>query len=186
MIKSLSVAAGLVLALAWGAPGLAAGVTANEATDIIRSLAPSVDNPAASESYPHTARQVTVHNTIVVVDMAHSLDFEVYFPFDSARLMPQARADLRALGEALASPQLRRHAYLVAGHTDSVGNAAYNLDLSARRADAVRRFLIGAFGITPDRLIAVGFGESRLKAPGAPTSGINRRVEVSLVLSRDN
>ena len=178
-----SIAAGLALALFMVAPASAQGVTADEATDIIRSLAPTVETPAGAESYPATAERVVVHNTVVVIDSAHALDFEVFFPFDSARLMPQARAELRALGQALASPQLRRYTYLIAGHTDAVGNAAYNLDLSARRAAAVRSFLVNSFAVDPQHLIAVGFGESRLKAPNAPTAGINRRVEVALVLS---
>ncbi|MBU1175856.1 MAG: OmpA family protein [Alphaproteobacteria bacterium] len=179
-----SIAAGLALALLWAAPSFAQGVSADEANSIIRSLAPSASAPASAESYPRTAREVVVQNSVVVIDTAHSLDFEVYFPFDSARLMPQAHVDLWALGEALASPQLRQHIYLIAGHTDGVGSAAYNLDLSARRAASVRRFLIDSFAIDPRRLIAVGFGESQLKAPQAPTAGINRRVEVALVLSR--
>jgi len=109
------------------------------------------------------------------------MDFEVYFPFDSAELTPHARQQLRALGHALASPELRLYRYLIAGHTDAVGQPAYNLSLSERRAAAVRAFLTETFAISPDRLVSVGFGQERLKLPAEPRAAVNRRVEVLLI-----
>ena len=67
----------------------------------------------------------------------------------------------------------------VAGHTDSVGTEAYNMGLSLRRAEAVRRYLVGK-GIAADRLIVRGYGESRPVADNATAEGRfqNRRVEL--------
>lgn len=175
---------GLALALLWATAAGADDLTAHEVTDIIRSLAPTADAPVVAGSTQVETKRVVVNNTIIFVDPAHSLDFEVYFPFDSAAITPQARMQLETLGEALESRALRKHAYLIAGHTDAQGSAAYNLDLSARRAISVRRFLVESFAIDPSRLVAVGFGESQLKTPEAPFAGINRRVEVALILSR--
>jgi outer membrane protein OmpA-like peptidoglycan-associated protein len=66
----------------------------------------------------------------------------------------------------------------IEGHTDDVGDAFANLDLSQRRADAVRAYLI-ARGVEPDRLLAVGHGESRPVVAGTDEAarGTNRRVE---------
>ncbi len=70
----------------------------------------------------------------------------------------------------------------IAGHTDSVGSEMYNLRLSEARANAVRDYLI-QHGISPDRLIAKGYGESRPIAPNTTREGRakNRRVEFTVI-----
>lgn len=68
------------------------------------------------------------------------------------------------------------------GHTDDRGDRATNLELSARRANAVRAYLIG-HGIAPERVEAHGFGPDRPIASNARSEGraTNRRVEVHIV-----
>jgi outer membrane protein OmpA-like peptidoglycan-associated protein len=102
----------------------------------------------------------------------------IYFEFNSATLNPQSEPALRSLAALL-----RRRAEWrvgIEGHTDSVGGDAYNVDLSARRADAVREALAGRFAIAPARLTSAGHGESRPREPNATPEGRarNRRVEV--------
>lgn len=65
------------------------------------------------------------------------------------------------------------------GYTDSIGTKAYNLDLSDRRADAVRRYLVQR-GISDDRITTEGFGKSHPVASNKTAAGRaeNRRVEV--------
>lgn len=159
----------------------AAPVSAQEADDvtaIIRSLAPIKTQTIATEAQVET----DVMGERIVLAPASSVDLEVYFGFDSAALTDRARADLAILGQALSSDALRPYGYLVAGHTDAKGAAAHNQALSERRASAVRDFLIKSFPIAPHRLLAVGWGESRPKDPENPTAGINRRVEVTLIV----
>ena len=102
----------------------------------------------------------------------------IQFEFDSDRFTPGARRQVEELGHALLQPALRSFVFSVQGHTDSVGSAAYNRDLSARRASAVKRYLVDDMSVSADRLIEVGLGE------GYPITGIpsdderNRRVEV--------
>ncbi|MEN8719821.1 MAG: OmpA family protein, partial [Oceanococcaceae bacterium] len=69
----------------------------------------------------------------------------------------------------------------VAGHTDSIGGDAFNQQLSQRRAEAVRQYLIGK-GISAERLTAVGYGESEPKATNDNEEGreLNRRVELRI------
>ncbi len=71
----------------------------------------------------------------------------------------------------------------VHGHTDSRGTANYNMRLSQRRADSVKRFLV-ARGINADRISTVAFGEERPRASNQTEEGmaINRRAEFSPVL----
>ncbi len=152
------------------------GQTDVPATDIIRELAPIAGgNPGAPVV-------IQTPNGSVTTDSERAIDLTVYFAYDSARLLPEARAQLDALGYALNSPELLPYGFLIAGHTDAAGPADYNLDLSIRRAITVAEYLIQYHGIAPNRLVAHGWGESRLKVPSDPGSGANRRVEVSLIL----
>ena len=72
----------------------------------------------------------------------------------------------------------------IEGHTDSIGDADYNLELSYQRADAVKRYLTDIFGISPTRLTTVGYGEERPIADNDAESirHRNRRVEVVLLI----
>jgi outer membrane protein OmpA-like peptidoglycan-associated protein len=107
-----------------------------------------------------------------------SVDLEVYFNLASTDITPQAAATLTPLGRALADPRLAEGVFLIAGHSDAQGPPGYNRRLSQRRAEAVRQFLISKFGINPERLLAQGFGEDRLKNPKNPSASENRRVQV--------
>ncbi|MGQ3210187.1 MAG: OmpA family protein [Shinella sp.] len=69
----------------------------------------------------------------------------------------------------------------VDGHTDSVGNAGYNLDLSNRRANSVANYLASR-GVDPRRMSAIGYGLERPIASNATEAGRaqNRRVEIAI------
>lgn len=69
----------------------------------------------------------------------------------------------------------------IEGHTDNKGNAATNLKLSAKRADAVKNYLIKK-GISADRIASQGFGDAKPVAPNTTPAGRtkNRRVELKL------
>lgn len=103
----------------------------------------------------------------------------IYFDTASASLLPQSKPALVAV-----STLMRDHpAWTIAieGHTDSVGTAAYNLDLSRRRAAAVRDALSSSFHIPAPRLSASGFGAARPIASNSTLDGraANRRVELA-------
>lgn len=105
-------------------------------------------------------------------------DLKILFPFNSAELTAEARAQLDQLGRALAAAELAPFRFTIAGHTDAVGSEAYNEGLSARRARAVVDYLVGRHGIARGRLAAAGLGERELAVPSDPASALNRRVEV--------
>ena len=177
-----------------GSPACADEQTVNA---IIKSLAPiagqTVSPGYGSDAPPissdirrplHVDRRpvrVLIDKRVIILDYRHSLDFTIYFAYDSAHLTPRARRELSVLGEALQSPALSRFTYLIAGHTDARGPDAYNVDLSYQRAWAVKRFLIRNFSIAPWRLQAIGWGERYLRDPTHAFDGINRRVEVTLI-----
>jgi outer membrane protein OmpA-like peptidoglycan-associated protein len=167
-------AVSLTAASAWASACWAQ--SARDANEIIRSLAPAAGQTIVAGS--GGGETVRVAGAMIVVDPARAVSTEVYFEPRSARIGARAKAQLAGLGLALSSAQLAPFRYLIAGHTDAVGADAYNVELSRRRALAVRNYLISAYAIDPRRLMVVGFGAHRLKRPEFPHAAINRRVEV--------
>jgi outer membrane protein OmpA-like peptidoglycan-associated protein len=107
-----------------------------------------------------------------------TLSGSVLFQSERARILPSARNRLEEVAKALRS-QNGRQLITVVGHTDSRGPASYNRELSQRRADAVRTFLVDQ-GLDPQQLVAVGRGESEPVATNRSPEGRahNRRVEI--------
>ena len=107
-----------------------------------------------------------------------SADLEVYFDYDKAEITPAAKQALGPLGQALTDPKLEDSRFILVGHTDGKGSDTYNLQLSERRAAAVKDYLVRTFGIIPDRLDAYGRGKLLLKNTADPFAAENRRVQV--------
>lgn len=164
-------------AMAQSADGAGGKVDAG-ATAIINSLAPIESD---SPGYAKKKKKVKVGKKKIIVDYRYAMDFAVFFKYNSYQLTDVARLQLKNLGRALASKKLRPYRYLVAGHTDAKGSRQYNAVLSLRRAESVRTHLVETYGIDPDRLVVLGWGEDRLKSPAKPYSEVNRRVEVALI-----
>jgi outer membrane protein OmpA-like peptidoglycan-associated protein len=103
----------------------------------------------------------------------------ILFDTDSAAVRPQLRSDLNVLsGNLLRYPN---STVFVVGHTDSTGTAAYNQNLSQRRAQAVASVLT-AGGVAPARIVATGRGEDQPIASNLTPEGrqLNRRVEITI------
>lgn len=107
-----------------------------------------------------------------------NIDLEITFDYNSADISGTSLPSVRALGKALTDPNLKGSTFMVAGHTDAAGGEAYNQELSERRADTIKRYLVDHFGIAGNDLITVGYGKSKLKNPNAPMDPANRRVQV--------
>jgi outer membrane protein OmpA-like peptidoglycan-associated protein len=106
-----------------------------------------------------------------------SLSLLIQFDFNSARVSPQSKKALATLSQALQSPELLHSQFAVEGHTDAKGGDAYNLQLSAQRAQAVVGVL-KAHGVAQERLTANGKGSTELANPGDPLAAENRRVRI--------
>jgi outer membrane protein OmpA-like peptidoglycan-associated protein len=100
----------------------------------------------------------------------------VQFAFDSAEIRPSAREQLDALAQGIRMLPAAK-SVVIEGHTDAAGADAYNEQLSRRRAQAVRRYLVAVHGIEPSRLQAVGLGESAPLAGRGALAPENRRVQ---------
>ncbi len=102
---------------------------------------------------------------------------DVLFDTGKAQLNPGAARNLDQL-VAFLHDHPERHVE-IDGYTDNVGSDSYNLDLSQRRADAVRQALVSQ-GIDPSRIVTKGYGKEFAVASNSEASGrqLNRRVEV--------
>ncbi len=106
------------------------------------------------------------------------IDLEINFDYNSADISAKSLPSVQALGRALTNANLKGSTFVVAGHTDAAGGESYNQDLSERRADAIKRYLVDKYGIAGADLVTVGYGKSKLKDPGQPMAEANRRVQV--------
>jgi len=101
------------------------------------------------------------------------------FQYDSDVLQGSAITQLQKLGTLI--QRNPKATFSVEGYTDSFGTYEYNLDLSQRRADSVKRYLVEAMRINPAQIETRGFGSAKFRA--SPNGSIeeqspNRRVEV--------
>lgn len=136
------------------------------------------DQPGAPNSDP---RHNGCPGLLVVHADSISIQQPVYFATGRDTILPRSRALMTAIVEALRlTPEI--HRISIEGHTDDVGEAEANLELSTRRARSVMAWLV-AHGIEASRLEAHGFGESRPIAEGTSRGAReeNRRVAFRVV-----
>jgi outer membrane protein OmpA-like peptidoglycan-associated protein len=105
----------------------------------------------------------------------------IFFDFDKATLRSESQAELERVYKLMAEevPTLKIE---LSGHTDDRGNAAYNQDLSERRAKAVVDYLTKK-GIAADRLKAAGYGLTQPMVPNSNSANrqLNRRTEFKIL-----
>ncbi|HWJ18445.1 MAG TPA: OmpA family protein [Geobacterales bacterium] len=106
------------------------------------------------------------------------ISIEIYFDYNSADITSAAKSMLDTLGSALRDPQLAGTTFIFRGHTDARGDANYNLQLSDRRAVAVKNYIVRSFKVDESTIASIGDGSRHLKNEANPFADENRRVEV--------
>lgn len=103
----------------------------------------------------------------------------ITFAFDSASLNPSFRPTLDKLAATM--NEYNQNTVTIAGHTDSVGNPSYNMNLSRDRANSVRNYLVNR-GVASNRINVVAYGQTRPIADNNSDYGRqqNRRVELTV------
>ena len=116
--------------------------------------------------------------------IAVTFESGILFPFDSDRILAAGESNLRQLATSLRNYPGTE--VLIVGHTDSQGSDEYNMNLSYRRAESARRFLV-AQGIEGSRIRVEGRGETEPVADNSSESGRaqNRRVEIAIFASEE-
>ncbi|WP_375286783.1 OmpA family protein [Sphingomonas sp.] len=107
-------------------------------------------------------------------------DLMISFDLGSDRMTPAGTAKARVFAKSLLLPELTAKRFLIEGHTDSLGSAESNRELSRRRADAVADFLV-VQGVGRDRLEVRGLGSDAPLSGHRASDPINRRVEAELI-----
>ena len=205
MLKSLAwllFIAGAALSIAGTAAVAGDNVTADQIVKALQpkpltrglSNAPPLDHTLAATQTRFVAslrnRRTRSLSTVEREEIANfatdrpKIDLEITFAYNSAEISTTSLASVQALGKALSNPNLKGSTFLVAGHTDSLGGESYNQDLSERRADTIKRYLVERFGIASADLVTVGYGKSKPKDPNASLDPANRRVQVVNMASR--
>ncbi|MGY3447463.1 MULTISPECIES: OmpA family protein [unclassified Bradyrhizobium] len=185
---ALSMTAGVALAGSDTVPA-AQILNALKPKSATRSLSGAPADPAA------TARETSFLNTVrnrqtrslslgerqEIADIAASkpkIDLEIHFDYNSAAIAKGSTEAVQELGKALSDASMKGSTFVVAGHTDAIGGEAYNQDLSERRADTIKKYLVEHYGLNGSDLVTVGYGKTRPKDPNAPMDPTNRRVQV--------
>ena len=94
-----------------------------------------------------------------LTEQKRAVTYGIYFDFNKDTLKPESEPVLKEIAQTMAdNPDWK---LTVEGHTDNVGGDPYNLELSKRRAAAVKQALVSQYNIAPERLLTGGFGASR-------------------------
>jgi outer membrane protein OmpA-like peptidoglycan-associated protein len=146
------------------------------------AVAQSEDDVVSSEDIVKSLQQPEKPKTrslrAVRVQAKPKVDLKIPFEYNSSALAPEAELQLEELSNALQGESLATYRFEIAGHTDASGSSEYNRDLSDRRADTVRQFLVGK-GVGAERLDTIGHGEDKLLLADDPMHADNRRVEIT-------
>lgn len=146
---------------------LAAGQTADQAQQTANGASQRADALA---------------NTVVNLDNYKSIsEASVHFAFDKADLSKKAKAALDEFAAQI--PNAKGYIVELIGGTDSVGDKAYNYDLSKRRAAAVVQYLAQNFNVPAHKIYVIGLGKDKAAADNSSAKGRaeNRRVDLQLM-----
>lgn len=152
-------------------PMAAAPVVANADSDNDGVLDNADKCPGSPSDKPVDASGCTIESVVLE---------HVKFESNSAELKPSSYEDL---DKAVAAMKKYDHLKIeIQAHTDSMGDAGYNQSLSEKRAESVRAYMIDQ-GIAADRMVAMGYGETKPVADNATREGRarNRRVELKII-----
>ena len=163
-----------------------AGITqAQSAADQANNNAQSATQAAGQAN---TAANDAVHRADSLDSVVKGLDqyksvsdVTVTFGFDKANLTADDKQQLDQFAAQLGSA--KSYILEVTGGTDSIGSAAYNYDLSQRRADSVVQYLASKYGVAPHRFYLIGIGKDQQVGDNKTREGRqqNRRVQVQLL-----
>jgi len=154
--------------------GLSVGPQADPAATAVEGKFVQTVRGRATRSLSSAERE----EIATIVKDKPKIDLEINFDYNSADISARSLPSVQALGRALTNADLKGSTFVVAGHTDAAGGESYNQDLSERRADSIKRYLVDKYSINGSDLVTVGYGKTKLKDPSQPLAEVNRRVQV--------
>jgi len=150
------------------AGGLVGNYMDSQKKDLEKALRPEMDRGAIR------LQKLEQHRLLI------SMTSETTFEVDSTRIKSGFHNSMNKMSRIL--NKYGKTELLIVGHTDSTGSASYNQQLSERRAEAVKQYLLSR-KVVPQRLSSFGKGESQPVASNASAAGrrLNRRVDIIVV-----
>jgi len=146
------------------------GVGAKMELSLAFDVRPTIPKTSGTSAMHSIAAQLRTSGRVAV--------YGIHFAFDRDTIEKDSDGVIAEIAAVLRDdPHLRVR---IEGHTDGAGDAAYNRDLSRRRAQSVKAYLVSRFAISAARLETQGYGPDRPIATNATAKGraLNRRVEV--------
>jgi OmpA-OmpF porin, OOP family len=113
------------------------------------------------------------------------MDADAMFDFDKSEIKPKGKEALNEVVRKLNLAGAELELITTTGHTDNIGSTEYNIDLSLRRAEAVKGYLISQ-GVDGNHINSVGEGERQPFANNTTAQGRaeNRRVDIEVSSTR--
>ena len=123
---------------------------------------------------------------VVQTRISPKVALPIQFKHNSDEPTDQGQKILGELGQALTSKTLRGSSFVICGHTDSDGLEKYNLELSRKRAERVKKYLAKEHKISQKNLKVEGIGEKQPIASNETSEGKakNRRVEITRLIKQ--
>lgn len=137
----------------------------------------------ANDKCPGTAKGLVVDSEGCPKMMVESvsIDLEVLFDTNRSIVKPAYMPEIQRVADFMLT--YPKSSAVIEGHTDSRGEADYNMDLSQRRADAVAAVLVNEMNVEADRLTAKGYGETQPRATNDTAEGRKQNRRVTAVIS---
>lgn len=123
---------------------------------------------------------------VEAAEMMPRVGAQILFQLGSAEISKKSKALLKEIGKALSAPQLKGAKFMIEGHTDNKGEGDFNQELSDKRAQSVKHYLVTQCNMNSNRLMTMGYGESKPIASNDTEDGRvrNRRVEIVRMLDQ--
>ena len=186
------VAAILIALAAFAAPvAVSRGQTPPSRDDIVNQLsrletAPELDVAALRQNVLDKSRSRSRNEPEpskrppIVPGLLNLPTFTVNIDFDNDTpvVRPSSYQTVGRIADALVNASLLPYSFLIVGHTDSNGRREANVQLSQRRADAIRDSLVNTFKISSKRLQSLGLGEEQFVDQAHPTSPANLQIQI--------
>ena len=185
MNKWVSSISSMLLSVAVGCSTSASSTKNGHSPAVVTTTAPSgsralaVTVPSGPDEPVKVTIAIPTTTTVIVAQPPRIIPSDLLFPFDSARLSDEAGPLLATMLSAG-----KVFGIQIDGHTDSDGDEGYNVELSERRAEAVRDWFVRQ-GIAIGSITVKGWGELKPTAPNdtPENKSKNRRVEITITVS---